>query len=98
FLFAISIVCAGRSTRMVGGIHASFFRLMVAMVCLTAYGHLLGQGWIGAGLSYFLISGAVGIGAGDFVLFQALQRIPPRLVALLVQCLCAPFAAVVEWL
>ncbi len=97
-LFAVSMICAGRSTRMVGGTHANFFRLMVAMICLAFYGHVFGQGWIGDGLPYFLIGGAFGIGAGDFATFQALQRIPPRLTSLLVQCLCAPFAALVEWI
>ncbi|HWL54921.1 MAG TPA: DMT family transporter [Chthoniobacteraceae bacterium] len=97
-LFAVSMVCAGRSTRMIGGAYANFFRLMVAMICLAAYGHLLGQGWLGKGFSYFLVGGAIGIGVGDFATFQALQRIPPRLTSLLVQCLCAPFAALVEWI
>jgi len=95
--FAFSIVCAGRSTRLVGATNANFLRLLVAMACLSAFAFTYGSGLKGAGISFFLISGAVGIGVGDFFTFQAIKRIGPRLSVLLVQCLCAPIAALVEF-
>src|SRR5207248_5798610 len=40
----------------------------------------------------------VGIGIGDVALFQALPRLGSRLSLLLIQCLTAPFGALIEWL
>lgn len=96
-LFAISIVCAGRSTRLIGATTANLLRLLVAMFCLTAFAFTFGSGTKGLGAFFFIASGAVGIGIGDFFSFQALRRIGPRLTVLLVQCLCAPIAALVEF-
>ena len=46
----------------------------------------------------FLLSGFFGIGLGDTGYFQALPRLGSRRTVLLVQCLTAPFAALIEWL
>jgi drug/metabolite transporter (DMT)-like permease len=40
----------------------------------------------------------LGIGIGDVALFQALPRLGSRLSLLLIQCLTAPFATLLEWL
>jgi drug/metabolite transporter (DMT)-like permease len=45
-----------------------------------------------------MLSGLLGIGLGDSTYFQALPRLGSRRTVLLVQCLTAPFAAVIEWL
>jgi drug/metabolite transporter (DMT)-like permease len=45
----------------------------------------------------FLLSGVLGIGLGDVALFQALPRFGSRLSLLLIQCLTAPFGALIEW-
>src|SRR6185369_7991812 len=45
----------------------------------------------------FLLSGILGIGVGDVALFQALPRLGSRLSMLLIQCLTAPFGALIEW-
>lgn len=95
--FAISVVCAGRSTRLIGATSANFLRLLVAVACLSAFAFTYGSGLKGMGIFFFLASGAVGIGIGDFFSFQAIKRIGPRLSVLLVQCLCAPIAALVEF-
>lgn len=96
--FAFSIVFAGRASKLVGATRAHFFRLLYALTCLAIYAHVWGQGWQGNGFYFFLISGMTGIALGDFCTFQSLRFIGPRLAILLVQCLCAPFAALIEWL
>ena len=96
-LFSCSTISAGRSATLIGSTPANFYRLIVAIFCLALYAHWLGQGWLGKGLFIFLMSGAVGIGIGDLLSFHALSRVGPSLTSLLVQCLCAPFAALIEW-
>lgn len=96
--FACSIVFAGRASKLVGATRAHFFRLVYALACLAIYAHVWGRGWQGDGFHFFLISGMTGIALGDLCTFQSLRFIGPRLAILLVQCLCAPFAALIEWL
>ncbi len=56
-----------------------------------------GQGWQGAGRTIFVLSGVIGIALGDLFTFQSLRHIGPQLAILIVLCLCAPFAAAIEW-
>ena len=66
---------------------------------LAVWAHLFGHGgWRGDGLPMFVLSGMVGFGLGDLGLFAALPLLGPRLTALMVQCLAAPMAALIEWL
>ncbi len=97
-LFALSVVFANRTTRMLGPTVANFVRLCVATLMLALWGHSVGQGLGGGGFRWFFLSGCIGFGLGDLALYQALPRIGPRLTGLLVQCLAAPFAALAEWL
>lgn len=95
--WAFSIVFAARATRLVGGMRANFFRLLAAVGCLALYAHFWGQGLTGPGMVFFFLSGLIGIGLGDLSTFQSLRLIGPQLAVLMVQCLCAPFAAAIEW-
>jgi len=61
-----------------------------------AYG--FGIGLEGNAFPLFFLSGIIGIGIGDVALFQALPRLGSRLSLLLIQCLTAPFGALIEWL
>ena len=97
-LFAISAVSANRSTRMLGGIQANFWRISLATLLLAAWAHGIGSGFTGRALPYFLISGCIGFGFGDLAFYQALPRLGSRLSVLIVHCLAAPLAAVVEWI
>jgi drug/metabolite transporter (DMT)-like permease len=97
-LFACSVVFANRTTRLLGGVTANFYRLCVATVLLAAWAHVFGQGLGGNAFGWFFLSGVIGFGIGDLALYQALPRVGPRLSVLLVQCLAAPFAAVAEWM
>src|SRR6185503_3683370 len=57
----------------------------------------LGNGLAGDAFPLFLWSGIAGIGVGDVALFQTLPRLGSRLSLLLIQCLTAPFGALIEW-
>ena len=96
--FAVSAICANRASRMVGSFAAAFARLWVAWVMLAGWAHVAGVGLRGAGLPVFIVSGMVGFGIGDLAFFAALPLIGSRLAALIVQCLAAPMAALIEWL
>ena len=95
-LWAISVVCATRSAKLIGGSEANFWRLAVATTFLGLWAHLFGQGLGGDSFCLFLISGIVGVGS-DVFLFQALPRIGSRLSLLIIQCFAALSGAAVEW-
>jgi drug/metabolite transporter (DMT)-like permease len=97
-LFSLSVVFATRTTRLLGGTTANFWRLCLSTVLLALWAHAFGRGFGGGAFPVFFLSGCVGFGLGDLALYQALPRIGPRLSALMVHCLAAPFAALTEWL
>jgi len=97
-LFSVSVICANRTTRALGGTIANLSRLCLAAILLAIWAHSYGQGLGGGGLYWFFLSGVIGFGMGDLALYHALPRIGPRLTALLMQCLAAPFGALAEWL
>ena len=97
FLWSISIACASRAARVLGGMEANFWRLVIAAIFLGAYANIFGQGASGVAFPFFLLSGVIGLGA-DIFLFQALPRIGARLSTLLIQCGSAMLAPIVEWL
>src|SRR5215470_3489342 len=82
---------------MIGGTEANFWRLTCATLFLSIWAYGFGIGLGGEAFPVFLLSGILGIGLGDVALFQALPRLGSRLSLLLVQCLTAPFAALLEW-
>jgi drug/metabolite transporter (DMT)-like permease len=96
--FSISAVCAQRTSKVLGGVEANFWRVLLATTLLAIWAHTLGQGLIGKALPMFLLSGLLGFGLGDIALYQSLPRLGSRLSILLVHCLAAPFAATTEWL
>jgi drug/metabolite transporter (DMT)-like permease len=97
-LFSISAVCGQRTSKMLGGTEANFWRLCFAALLLAAWAHLAGAGVSGRGFWIFFVSGCIGFGFGDAALFQALPRIGSRLSVLMVLCLSSPVAALIEWL
>lgn len=97
-LFALSGVCAQRTSKALGGVEANFWRVLLATLLLGTWAHTVGQGLSGRAFPVFLWSGVLGFGLGDIALYQALPRLGSRLSILLVHCLAAPFAAFVEWL
>ncbi|HSU56619.1 MAG TPA: DMT family transporter [Candidatus Dormibacteraeota bacterium] len=97
FFFSVSVVCGHRSARLIGGTEANFWRLTCATTILGIWAYGWGIGLRGAAFPLFLLSGILGIGVGDVALFQALPRLGSRLSLLLIQCLTAPFGALIEW-
>jgi len=98
FLFSVSVVCAHRSARLLGGTEANFWRLTVAALLLGTWSYGFGAGLEGEAFPTFFVSGIVGIGIGDLALFQALPLLGSRLSLLLINCLTAPCGALLEWL
>ena len=96
-LFATSAVCGYRTARQIGGLEANFWRIALATIFLTVWAFTFGHGFEGAP-EWFLLSGLFGIGLGDSAYFPALPLLGSRRTVLLVQCLTAPFAALIEWL
>jgi drug/metabolite transporter (DMT)-like permease len=96
--FSVSAVCAQRTSKVLGGVEANFWRVLLATALLAIWAHVWGQGLAGKALPMFLWSGLLGFGLGDIALYQALPRLGSRLSILLVHCLAAPFAATTEWL
>ena len=97
-LFAFSAVSGARVAKLMGGTEANFWRLSLATLFLAAMAHAFGAGLAGDGFYVFIISGCIGFGLGDVSLFQAYPRLGSRLTILIVHCLAAPFAGLVEWL
>lgn len=96
-LFSISVVCGHRSAKLIGGTEANFWRLTCATVLLGAWAYGMGIGLGGEAFPVFLLSGLSGIGIGDVAMFQALPRLGSRLSLLFIECLSAPFGALIEW-
>lgn len=97
-LFSLSAVAGSRLSRLVGGVEANFLRITVATLLLGLYAHTSGAGFRGSALPFFLVSGLIGFGIGDYALYQAFPKIGSRLCMIVVHCLAAPVAAAVEWL
>jgi drug/metabolite transporter (DMT)-like permease len=95
-LFAVSAVCGYRTAKQVGGTEANFWRIALATIFLTVWAFTFGRQFAGAP-GWFMLSGLFGIGLGDTAYFQALPRLGSRRTVLLMQCLTAPFAAVIEY-
>lgn len=97
-LFTISATCGHRAAKLIGGIEANFWRLSLATLFLSLWAYTGGGGLNGDAFPIFLISGVVGIGVGDAGLYEAYPRLGSRLSILIVQCLTAPLAALIEWI
>lgn len=91
-------MAGNRFSRMVGGLEANFFRILVATFLLGLYAHSLGSGFAGKALPVFLLSGVIGFGIGDVAFYQALPRIGSRLSMIILHCLAAPIGAALEWI
>ncbi|MBI1840270.1 MAG: DMT family transporter [Verrucomicrobia bacterium] len=97
-LYSLSSLFAQRTARILGGISANFWRMLLATFMLAAMARVWGQEAPAAARPWLFVSGLIGFGIGDVALFQALPRIGSRLSMLLVHCLATPTAALVEYL
>lgn len=96
--FAVTPVFATRAAQLLGSLRANLWRLIVAAIVLGAWAHLAGRGLGGVALTWFVLGGVIGFGVGGVAMFQALPRIGSTLSTLIVQCLSAVTAALLEWL
>jgi len=97
-LFAVSATCGNRSSRLVGGVEANYWRLLLATLFLGTWAFTAGAGVSGQAFQIFFISGIIGIGVGDFGLFQSFPRLGARLTMLLTLCLTSPMGVLMEWM
>src|SRR5277367_4386962 len=97
-LFSFSVIFGHRSSKIIGGSSANFWRLVFAGAFLSVWAFTYGQGVGGLVFPTLFLSGVIGIGIGDVALFQALPLLGPGLTMLLTRCLAPPFAALIEWL
>jgi drug/metabolite transporter (DMT)-like permease len=98
FFFALNATCASHSVRTLGSARANLGRLVVAALVLGLFAHTLGGGFTSTSLSWFLLSGLIGMGLGDLGVYGALPLLGSRITVLMTQCLAAPIAALGEWL
>ncbi|MBU45618.1 MAG: hypothetical protein CMN76_20590 [Spirochaetaceae bacterium] len=97
-LWSFSAIFARKSTRVFGPSFANFSRLFLACILLGIYSHLFAPPLEWNSFQVLFWSGLVGLGLGDLALFVALPRLGSRLSLLMVQCLAAPIAALIEWI
>jgi drug/metabolite transporter (DMT)-like permease len=97
-LFSLSAITGRRLSHYISGTQANIVRLLVAASVLGTFSHLFGFGLSGAAFPVLFLSGCVGFGIGDLSMFQAYPRIGARRTIVLIQCLAAPFGALIEWL
>jgi drug/metabolite transporter (DMT)-like permease len=97
-LFSLSAITGRRLSHFISGTQANIVRLLIAATVLGTYSHLFGVGLSGVAFPILFLSGCVGFGIGDLSMFQAYPRIGARRTIVLIQCLAAPFGALIEWL
>ncbi|MGI8602942.1 MAG: EamA family transporter [Verrucomicrobiales bacterium] len=97
--FAFSAVCGLRLSRLLGGISANFWRLLVAVLILSAltlvlFPHSLRRETFG----WLFVSGVIGFGIGDVGLFLAYPHLGSRLTLLVLMCFGCFFSAAGDWI
>jgi drug/metabolite transporter (DMT)-like permease len=97
-LFSLSAITGRRLSHFISGTQANIVRLLFAASVLGTFSHLFGFGLSGTAFPILFLGGCVGFGIGDLSMFQAYPRIGARRTIVLIQCLAAPFGALIEWL
>jgi drug/metabolite transporter (DMT)-like permease len=96
--YSLSAILAARASKLLGAPFANLARMGLGVVFLGIWTLLWGVQIPMEARLWLWLSGIIGIGLGDIALFGSLERIGPRLTILLVQCLSAPVALIVEFL
>lgn len=97
-LWSYCLIPARQSVAQIGENAANFWRLLAGVVIM---GILSAMGGVQLGKEAFLwlfLSGIIGFGFGDIGVWFALPRIGSRLTLLMVHCIAAPLAGLMEWL
>jgi drug/metabolite transporter (DMT)-like permease len=96
-LYSASAITGRRASHFLTATHANLSRLLFGACLLGLWSHLFGFGLSGKAFPWLFLSGCIGFGIGDLSMFQAYPRIGARRTIVIIQCLAAPFAAVMEW-
>lgn len=96
-LWSVSVICATRAARALGGGMANRWRLVIAILLLGSAVGAAGTVPHQQALWWLLASGAIGLGLGDLAMYRGYELVGSRLIALLTQCLAAPIAGLLEW-
>src|ERR1041385_2840387 len=80
-LFASSVILGHRAAKLAGSLEANFWRVVIATTLLALWAFTFGGGLGGGGLRLFVLSGAIGVGFGDFAFYthcpsSALESVP----------------------
>lgn len=97
-LFSFAAISGRRLAHFVTGTQANLVRLIIASAVLGTLALLFGKSVHGDTFPILFLSGCVGFGIGDLAMFQAYPHLGSRRTMVMIQCLAAPFAALVEWL
>src|SRR5882757_6610299 len=97
-LFASSVILGHRAAKLAGSLEANFWRVIIATTFLALWAFTFGAGFGGAGFWWFALSGAIGVGLGDFAFYQALPKLGPRISSLVGQCLMGVIGVLFDWL
>src|SRR4051812_817564 len=95
--FALTPILANRAAHRLGSIPANFWRLVVAAVVLGIWAHGFGRGVGAASSPWFFMGGVAGFGVGGVAMFLSLPRLGSSLSTLIVQCVSAVAAALIEF-
>ncbi len=95
--FSFSAIFGRRVANHLPGTLANLCRLLLCAAVFGVWSHLFGFGISGAAFPILFLSGCIGFGVGDLALFQAYPRLGTRRSMVMIQCLAAPFAALMEW-
>lgn len=97
-LFASSVILGHRAAKLAGSLEANFWRVVIATTLLSLWAFTFGEGLGGTGLWWFALSGAIGVGLGDFAFYHALPKLGPRISSLVGQCLMGVFGVLFDWI
>jgi drug/metabolite transporter (DMT)-like permease len=99
FCFAVSAVCGQRLSRLLGGITANFWRLLLATTILALMTILFWPASVRREtFGWFFLSGMIGFGIGDVGLYLAYPHLGSRLTILVLMCFGCFFSAAGDWL
>ena len=96
-LYAFSALSSRRLFHFYSGTQANFYRLFLAATVLGTWSFLCGFGLSGPAFPWLFFSGCVGFGLGDLAMLQTYPHLGARRTMVMVQCLAAPLATLIEW-
>ncbi len=97
--FACSAICGQRLSRLLGGITANWWRLLLAFVILAALTLTIWPESIRRETAgWYFLSGLVGFGLGDVALFLAYPHLGSRLTVLVLMSFACLFGWLGDWM